>query len=317
MVDNLVFSINAVLPIFLIMIFGIFLKEIKMLDSNGAKQMNAILFNFALPIKLFCDVSSANMAELMDLPLIGYSIITSIIWFFVCWGCAIVFVKERSMKGAFIQGTYRSNYAILGLPLVNSIMGGNVSKAAIVTTFVIPLFNVLSVLILTIYSGEKVSIKETLVSSAKNVVKNPIIIGILCGIIFSILPISLPQTINKSLGYISDLSTPMALMSIGASMDFGKLKSRIKPALIVSFLKLIGMPLAFLPIPIFFMNMSAENIVILYVMYAAPTAVSSYVMAVYMNSDESLASNIILCTSLLSIFTYTFGVYLLKTMGII
>ena len=316
MIDNLLFSINAVLPIFLIMIFGIFLKEIKMVDHNGAKQMNAILFNFALPVKLFCDVSSSNLAEMMDLQLIAFAVITAFIWFFVCWGCALIFIKDRSMKGAFIQGSYRSNYAILGLPLVSSIMGGNAGKAAIITTFVIPIFNVFSVFILTIYSGEQISAKETLISAAKGIAKNPIIIGIVSGIVISLVPFNLPQTIGSSLTYVSDLSTPLALISIGASMDFGKVKARIKPALIVSFLKLIGMPLAFLPFA-FLMNMSAENIVILFVMYAAPTAVSSYVMAVYMNSDESLAANIVLFTSLLSIFTYTIGVYLLKTIGIV
>jgi len=316
MVDNLIFSINAVLPIFLLMIFGIFLKHIKMLDQNGAKQMNAILFNFALPIKLFCEVSASNFADLMDIQLIVFSVLTNCIWYFICWVCALVFVKERKMKGAFIQGSYRSNYAILGLPLVSSIMGANISKAAIITTFVIPIHNVVSVLILTIYSGEQISLKETVSSSAKNVVKNPIIIGILSGALLSLLPFSLPQTLNKSLDYISDLSTPMALISIGASMDFSKVKARIKPTLIVSFLKLVGMPMAFMPIAIY-MNMPVENIVILFVMYAAPTAVSSYVMAVYMNSDESLAANIILFTSLLSVFTYTIGVYWLKTIGII
>ena len=316
MVDNLIFSINAVLPIFLIMLFGIFLKEIKMLDQSGAKQMNAILFNFALPIKLFCDVSSANLAELMDFQLITFSVASTFVWFFVCWGCAVLFIKDRKMNGAFIQGSYRSNYAIIGLPLVNSIMGGTIAKAAIITTFVIPIFNVLSVLILTIYSGEQVSAKETLISSAKGIVKNPIIIGIMSGIVFSLISIPLPQTIGKSLDYVSDLSTPMALISIGASMDFGKIKARIKPALISTFLKLIGMPLVFLPIAML-LNMSAENIIILFVMYAAPTAVSSYVMSVYMNSDEFLASNIILLTSLFSVFTYTIGVYILRTMSII
>ena len=316
MVDNLIFSINAVLPIFLVMLFGIFLKEIKMLDSSGAKQMNAILFNFALPIKLFCDVSSSNLAALMDFQLIIFSVSTSVIWFFVCWGCALVFIKDRKMNGTFIQGCYRSNYAIIGLPLVSSIMGSDVAKAAIITTFVIPVFNILSVLILTIYSGEQVSAKETLISASKGVIKNPLIIGILSGVIFSFASFNLPQAMDKTLGYVTNLSTPLALISIGASMDFGKVKARIKPALLVSFLKLIAMPLVFLPVAML-MKMSAENIVILFVMYAAPTSVSSYVMSVYMNSDEALAANIVLFTSLLSIFTYTIGVYLLKTLGII
>ncbi|MDL2248121.1 AEC family transporter [Tyzzerella sp. OttesenSCG-928-J15] len=316
MLENLVFSVNAVLPIFLVMVIGMVLKKLKIVDYNGAKQMNAVLFNCALPVKLFMDVSSSNFAELMDIKLILYAVGTTLAWFFICWGASFIFAPERQMKGAFIQASYRSNYAILGLPLLNSIMGGNVSKAAIITTFVVPLYNILSVLILTIYSGEKISPKQTLVKAARNVAKNPLIIGILIGIAFSIIKIPIPKAINKTLGYMADLSTPLALVSIGASMDFSKVKAKLKPAMVVAFLKLVAMPLIFIPIA-FLINMPPENIVILFVMYAAPTAISSYVMAVNMGSDEYLASNAILLTSLLSIITYTIGVYILRVMGIV
>ncbi|MDR2898850.1 MAG: AEC family transporter [Clostridiales bacterium] len=316
MFDNLIFSINAVLPIFLVMLFGVFLKQIKIINQTGAKQMNNILFNFALPTSLFLDIAYADLSEIMDFPFIAYSVSVTFIWFFICWAVAYFFIKERTMKGPFVQGSFRSNYAIIGLPLVANILGYDPPKAAIITTFVIPIFNVFSCLILTIYAGEQVSVKDTLIMAAKNIVRNPIITGIFLGILFSLSGLKMPYVLGATIEDISDLSTPLALISIGASMDFEKVRQRMTPALGVCFLKLVGMPLLFMTIA-FFMNMSAENLVILFVFLASPTAVSSYVMATNMGADEYLASNIILLTSLLSIFTFTIGIYVLKAMAVI
>ncbi|MCL2564528.1 MAG: AEC family transporter [Defluviitaleaceae bacterium] len=316
MLENLLFSINAVLPIFLVMIFGLILRRLNIVDSIGAKQMNAVLFNFALPVRLFLDVYRSDFSTLWDTRLILFTVISVVLFFFICWGAGILFMPDRQMKGAFIQGGYRSNYAIIGIPLVTSIMGYTPPAAALVTTFVVPLFNIVSVVILTVYSEEKVGIKEIIKSSAASVAKNPLIIGVLTGILFSLIRIPVPTVFSNTLFHISDLSTPLALIIIGASMNFTKAKERITPTLLACIIKLIAMPVLFLPFAFLF-GISNEGIVILFVLYAAPTAISSYVMAYYMGSDEHLAANIIMFTSMMSIFTYTLGVYILRTLGVV
>jgi len=316
MLENLLFSINAVLPIFLVMLFGLLLKRLNIIDPAGAKQMNAVLFNFALPVRLFLDVYASDFFMLWDLRLILFTVGSILLFFFICWGIGILLMPTRQMKGAFIQGGYRSNYAIIGIPLVTSIMGYTPPAAAIVTTFVVPLYNIISVVILTIYSDEQVSTKKIITSSASSVAKNPLIIGVLTGIIFSLIRIPIPTVFSNTLFHISDLSTPLALIIIGASMNFAKAKERISPTLLACAIKLILMPVLFLPFAFLF-GISNEGIVILFVLYAAPTAISSYVMAYYMGSDEHLAANIVMFTSMMSIFTYTLGVYALRVLGVV
>jgi len=314
--ENLIFSINAVLPIFLIMIFGMALKRLGVIDPTGAKQMNAVLFNFALPIRLFLDLYSSDFFALWDVRLIIFTASSVLVFFFICWGLAIWLMPDRRMKGAFVQGGFRSNFAILGIPLVASIMGYTPPAAIIIITVVVPLFNILSVFILTVYSGEEVNPKKIMVSSAKSIAKNPLIIGVVTGIVFAFIRIPIPSVLSSTLFHIADLSTPLALIVIGASMNFSKIKERISPTLLVCALKLIAMPLLCLPLAFLF-GLSNDAIVVLFVMYAAPTAIASYVMAYYMDSDEHFASSIIMFSSMLSIFTYTIGVYILRTVGIV
>lgn len=316
MLDNLIFSINAVLPIFLVMLFGMALKRLNIIDPVGAKQMNAVLFNFALPVRLFLDIFASDFLAVWDTQLIAFTVGSLLLFFFICWGIAIAFIPSRKMKGAFIQGGFRSNFIIIGIPLVASILGYTPPAAVVITTFVVPLFNILSVIILTIYSGEEVKPKKIISSSAVSIAKNPLIIGVMTGILFSLVRIPLPTAVSNTLFHISNLSTPLALIVIGASMNFSKVKERLKPALMVTALKLIVMPLLFLPFAFLF-GISNEGIIILFVLYAAPTAIISYVMAFYMGSDEHLTSSIIMFTSMLSVFTYTIGVYILRTIGVV
>ena len=316
MIENLIFSINAVLPIFLIMIFGMALKRLGVIDPAGAKQMNALLFNFALPIRLFLDLYVSDFSELWDVRLMIFTAGSVLVFFFICWGLAIWLMPNRQMKGAFIQGGFRSNFAILGLPLVASIMGYIPPAAIVIITVVVPLFNILSVFILTVYSGEDVSPKKIMSSSAKSIAKNPLILGVIAGFLFALIRIPIPAVLSSTLFHIADLSTPLALIVIGSSMNFSKVKERISPTLIVCVLKLVVMPLLFLPLAFLF-GISNDGIIVLFVMYAAPTAIASYVMAYYMDSDEHFASSIVMFTSMLCIFTYTAGVYILRTIGVV
>lgn len=316
MLENLLFSVNAVLPLFLVMIFGLVLKRLNVIDPSGAKQMNSLLFNFALPVRLFLDVYGSDFFTLWDVRLISFTMGSMIVFFLICWGLGIALMPTRKMKGAFVQGSFRCNYAIIGIPLVSSIMGHTPPSAVIATAFVIPLSNILSVFILTVYSEEEVSPKEILISSAISLRKNPLIIGVVAGTIFSLIAVPIPRALSSTLSYISNLSTPLALIVIGASMNIGKAKERLKPTLIVSLLKLFVMPVLLLPFAFLF-GISNEGLVILFVLYASPTAISSYVMAYHMGSDEHLTANAILFTSMMSIFTYTIGVFILRIVGVV
>jgi len=316
MLNDLMFSVNAVVPIFLVMLLGIVIRKIGLIDAHTTSQINAMVFKVAFPVNIFANVSGADFSQILDVRFMLFTIISLIIFFLICCGVAAILVPDKKMKGAFIQGSFRGNYVIIGISLVPGILGFDSVLSVATIILVIPLFNILSVIILTIHSGQKLASKGMLLSIVLGIVKNPLIIGIFAGICFSLLPVNMPFILDTSINFVSDLTAPLALLIIGASMDFSKVKARLSPTVIACALKLVIMPLIFIPIAMH-MGINTEGIVILFVLYSAPTAVASYVMASNMGSDGQLASNIILLSSLFSIFTCTAGVYILRVIGVV
>jgi len=278
--------------------------------------MNALVFKVALPIMLFNTVHGSDFSKMLDLRFILFLIASIIVFFFICWAVAVILIPDAGQKGAFIQGSFRGNYVILGVALATEILGVTPIISATGVIIVVLLFNIFSVIILTVY-GEKKSASGNFLSSIfMSIVTNPLIIGIFAGIVTTILGIEIFPLLNTPINMVSSLATPLALLLIGASLDFSKIKDRLRLTLIAGVLKLIVKPLIFLPMAIW-AGVSQEGIVVLLVLYAAPTAITSYVMASNMGSDEHLASSVVLFTSLASILTYTIGVYILRAIGIV
>lgn len=316
MLDNFIFSINCVLPLFIILAVGFLLRNVGIIDNNAVNKMNSVVFSAALPTMLFRDIAECNFMDFFDLKLVIFSVITTIIIYFLLLAISTLFFKERKKAGSFIQGSFRGNFVILGLPLLNNILGSHSGMALLITAFTVPLYNVLSVVALSYGASIKGQGFKAVGSAFKNIIKNPIIIGILAGIPFSLFKVEFPIFIKSSLNYMAELTTPLALIAIGASLTLDKVKKEIKGSLLASAMKLVIMPVIFLKFAYRF-GFTGEAFVILYIMYAAPSAVSTYIMASNMNNDADLAANIVMVTTLLSVLTFTIGIYVIKTLGII
>jgi len=265
---------------------------------------------------LFKTVYGSDYSQMLDRKFIAFLTLSVIAFFFICWLLALKMIKDDKKKGAFIQGCFRGNYAILGIALSAEVLGFTPTIAITGVVIIVPLFNILSVIILTIYGDQKFESKYIITTILKSIATNPLVISIFAGIVLTLLNIEIIPLLDTPLNMVSSLATPFALLVIGASLDFSKIKERLKFTLAASFLKLIAMPAIFVPLAIL-IGISIEGIVVLYVLYAAPTAIASYVMAAHMGVDEHLASNIVLFTSLASILTYTIGVYILRVVGIV
>lgn len=317
MLENFIFSINCVLPLFIILTVGFILRRVGIIDHNAVKKMNAVVFTVALPVTLYRDISESRFMDYFDLSLVIFSIVTTIIIFLLLWAFGAVFYKDRKKAGSFIQGSFRGNFVILGLPLIGNILGGAQSgMALLITAFTVPLYNILSVIALTYGGSEKEQGSGAVADACWNIAKNPLLIGILAGIVVSLLKIEFPLFISTSINYLANITTPLALIAIGASLTAGKVRLGLKDALLASVMKLVIMPVIFLIIA-FNMGFTGEAFVILYIMYAAPSAVSTYIMAENMNCDSDLAANIIMVTTIISVFTFTLGIYVIKTLEII
>ena len=312
--SNLIYSINATLPIFLLIILGKVLKTTKIINDEFTKTADRYVFRIALPALLFSDLTENNVGSAFDGKYVLFCFSVTIFSFAVLWGLTEKFMKNEEQKGAFIQGSYRSSAAILGLAFINN-MYDSVGMAPLMIIGCVPLYNIFAVIILTLKGdngGKKPNMKETFI----NVMKNPILLSILIALPFALLNLHFPSFVNKAIGSVANTATPLALISIGASFEGKKALKKMKPTLLASFIKLILLAGLFLPLAVFFGYRNQELMALL-VMLGSPTTVSSYIMAKNTGNDGILTSSIIVLTTLLSSLTLTLWIFVLKSFGVL
>ena len=312
--SNLIYSINATLPIFLLIILGKVLKTTKIINDEFTKTADRYVFRIALPALLVSDLTENNVGSAFDGKYVLFCFSVTIFSIAVLWGLTEKFMKNEEQKGAFIQGSYRSSAAILGLAFINN-MYDSVGMAPLMIIGCVPLYNIFAVIILTLKGdngGKKPNMKETFI----NVMKNPILLSILIALPFALLNLHFPSFVNKAIGSVANTATPLALISIGASFEGKKALKKMKPTLLASFIKLILLAGLFLPLAVFFGYRNQELMALL-VMLGSPTTVSSYIMAKNTGNDGILTSSIIVLTTLLSSLTLTLWIFVLKSFGVL
>lgn len=314
MLDSFVFSLNATLPVFLVIVAGMILRKLGLFPESYASMTDKYVFKAALPVLLFKDISEMDFRQDFDVKFVLFCAFVTVVMFLGVWGLSALFIKDKSMVGAFAQGSARGSAAILGIALATNIYGSS-GLAPLMVLSAVPLFNVLSVIILTVSAehGEK---KINVAKLLKNIITNPIIIGILAGIPFSLFDITLPTVVSKAVSSISATATPMALLAIGASFSFAEAKKKLLPSVAASFIKLFALPLVFLPVAIAF-GFRDSALVAIFVMLGSPTTVTCYIMSKNMNNDHVLSSNIVMLATLLSSVSVTFWVFVMKYISLI
>lgn len=313
MLDSFIFSLNAALPVFFVMLVGKLLNRIGLFSENYASATDKFVFKAALPVLLFRDISSMDFQHDFDVKFVVFCALTSLVMFLAVWVISFAFIKDKSMVGSFVQGSARGSAAILGIALATNIYGSS-GLASLMIFAAVPVFNVMSVIILACSSGSMngISFKGIL----KSIVTNPIILGILAGLPFSIFDITLPSIVVGAVDSIAKTATPMALISIGASFSLSEAKKKFLPSLSASLIKLFVLPLVFLPVAVLF-GFRDSSLVAIFVMLGSPTTVTSYIMAKNMDNDGTLASNIVMLATLLSSVSVTFWVFVLRQMSFI
>lgn len=313
---NLVFSLNATMPIFFMMVLGVWLKKIKFLDENTTSKLNQLVFKIFLPALLFMDLAKEDFITIWDGKLVLFCFLTTLLSI----GIAFVFslkCKDKAERGEIIQGAYRSGAATLGIVFMTNIYD-NASMVSLMIIGSVPLYNVAAVVILylTSYQSEEHLKAQLWKKTAKNVVTNPIIIGILLGILWSVLKLPQPPMFTKTVTYLGNMASPLALIALGASFTFCDIKEKWKETAFVTFNKLITWCILFLPAAIY-MGFREEKLVAILVMLGSATTSSSFVMAKNMGHKGAISSCAVMVTTLLSSFTLTFWLFILKMGGYI
>lgn len=321
MLASFIYSLNAILPIFILVALGFVLKKTKLLSEAFFSASEKLVFKLALPVMLFLEVSGAELSDDFIAPLVIYCSLGIIVLFFTLCLIVPIFVKDNAKRGALIQGIYRSNFAILGIPLAEN-MFGDVGRTniAFVIPFAIILFNILAVVLLTVFAPDEekknISAAAVVKDIIFNILKNPLIIAVVLGIPFMLFKWLLPAAADKTLNYIGALSTPLALMSLGANCDAGEFKNRLGQSIIGALCKTVAVPAVtvFVAAIIGFRN---DQLGTVFILFGAPTAVTSYIMAKQMKSDYILAGQILLFSTAMCLGTIFAGAFILKYTGLI
>lgn len=313
MFQDFMFSINATLPVFLVIVTGYIMMQKKVLNGAFVSAANKFIFGVSLPALLFQDIAGSNIKEVFDLKYLIYCVVVTSVSFWGIWGVTKLFMKDKSMTGAFVQASFRGSAAILGIAFIQNIYG-NTGMAPLMIVGSVPLYNMYSVIVLTFEA--KTQSENQIKHAFINICKNPIILGIAAGLLGSALNFYeyCPVILSKFIKNLAVMASPLALITIGAGFEGKKALAKIKPTMISSFIKLMGLPALFLPIAIM-MGFRGDKMIALVIMLGAPTTVSCYIMAKNMDNDEVLSSSVIVATTLLSSITLTLWIYLLKTFG--
>lgn len=313
--DNLLFCLNATVPVFMLMVLGFFFRKIHLFDDPFVSKANKFVFTVALPVLVFQDLATTDFISSWDGKFVLFCFGVTVISIILAFALSLFFRKHYS-QGEFIQAAYRSSAALLGIALIQNIYG-DAGMAPLMIIGSVPLYNIMAVVVLEFFKPKQTAFNKKLIAETlKGVLTNPILIGIFLGILWSLLRIPMPQMLDKTLGYVSNLATPLGLMAMGASFDFKKAFGCLKPALVCTFMKLIGFAALFLPLALSLGFRDSQMIAIL-VMLGSATTVSSYVMAKNMGHDGVLSSSVVMLTTFFSAFTITLWLFVLRTGGFI
>lgn len=314
MFDNIVFTANIVAPVFLIIAVGYFARRKKIINEVFVDVTSKLVFQISLPVFIFLEISTLDLSQVFDVDQITFITSATFITYLLIWISTIPYIKNAEDKGAFIQGAFRGNYAIVGLALISNLFGEDaLGKATLILAFLLPVYNVLAVIVLTVPKHQgKIKFK----SIFTDIIFNPLILAVIIALPFSFFKIRLPEMFISTGNYFADLALPLALVGIGGSLNIENLKRASTLAFSSSIIKIVILPLA-LTLAAIFLGYRNDDLGIMFIVFACPTAIASFVMADVMGANSKLAGNIIMISTLGSVFTIATGILLLKSFHLI
>ena len=313
MLDNLILCLSAILPLLLVVIVGYGAKRAGLIREQDVPRANKWAFSVFMPLMCFNNIYSSNLSSALRPQLIVFTVAA----IFAVYGLSVLFavcaVRRRESRSAVIQGLFRSNYTILGLPLAAGLTAdGDIGVAAVLGAVVVPLFNVLAVVTLEAYNGRRPDAKKLLLG----ILRNPLIVGSLAGILFLALGIRLPEVIEKPVRDLGRAASPLMLFLLGAFFNFRIMGGSRANLTSVCLGRLIIFPALVLGCAAA-LGFRGIELISLLAVFASPAAVASFTMAEQMGADAGLAGGIVVTTSFLSAFTLFGWCFLLKTLSMI
>ncbi|WP_017223742.1 AEC family transporter [Moritella dasanensis] len=309
--QSLYFSFSVTGPICILLFLGYFLKRIKFFNDAFVDIASKLVFKVTLPALLFLSIVNSDKTVEINATYIAFGLMANIAFFlFITFACKLC-IKDKQNHGVIIQGGFRSNTAIIGLAYVANVYGDSgVALAAVYVAFTTVLYNILAVICLTPTQSKfgLAGLKDLL----RSIAKNPLIIGIMLGVLCLTLNIKLPTVLVSTGQYFANMTLPLALLCTGATLNLSALRSDGSHAWFASFFKLLLAPILITG-SAYLWGFSQLEVGLLFFMTAGPSASASYVMARSMGGNADLAANIIATTTAGSIITCSLGISILHS----
>ena len=331
LLDIFLFTVNAILPLVLLILLGYLLKKVGILSKEFLTKGNKVVFRVCLPTLLFCNISS--LESIREIPLNAVLFALAVIVLLVTIGYLSTFVtRDGKQKGVMMQCVFRSNFALIGIPLAEMIGGSQgVTIAAILSAITIPIYNVLAVIVLSVFLEEKGNHSAS--KQLKSIATNPLIIGVVLGLLTLTLKQALAGSvildqlaklsfIDTTLNYISRTATPLALLVLGGQFEFSSVKGYGKQIVVATLARTVIAPLlgvfgAYALMASHVTHFEPAAIATFIALFGTPVAVSSAIMADEMNNDGQLAAQLVVWTSLTSILTLFVFIFASRMIGIL
>lgn len=324
--EDIIFAFNAVLPIILMIVIGYILKKINLIEDEMAKKLNTLVFKLFLPAMLFLNVYKIQSFAEIDFSFVIFAVGITVSLFLVGIPVIHIFFKENRQRSVLLQGIFRTNYALVGIPLAGSLFGeeGEII-ASLLSAFVVPTFNILAVICLTVYSsGDK---KPSLKAVLKGIVKNPLILSIAAGLVtlgiravfvkYGIeFRLSSITPVYKTLTYLSNVATPIALIVLGARFELSAVPKLKKQIIFGTVMRVAVVPVIGISLALALNRFSGAQFACFISLFCTPIAVSSVPMAQEMGADSELAGQLVVWSTLFSALSIFFASYILKVIGI-
>jgi predicted permease len=311
---NFLFSLNVVAPLFVLMATGYVIRQIRFVTEDFLSQLNKLVFKFCLPIMLFQDIRLSYKGDFSNTKLIFASLIGIATVIFLSFVIVPLLVKRKAQRGSIIQGIYRSNFLIYGMPLAVGMYGDSAVAAISMLMFImIPFYNVAAVIILSIYS-ETGTHKVTFKSVLYDIVTNPLILGCFFGLLGGMIHLQLPRFLNVPLAQLAGTAAPLALFVMGGEFKFRSLRNNLLKVIAVTAARLLIVPVAALSLFIY-MGFRDVDLAVLLCIFATPAALAGYIMSKNMGTDGELSGQIVVLTTACSCVTIFFIIYFLRTWG--
>lgn len=326
---DLLFTANAVLPIVIIIAIGYLLKRLKVLTPEFLSVGNKVVYRFLLPILLFYNIYNIEDFSVINWGFVLYGIVGVVVVFALAIPLYCLFTRDNGQRGVLIQSAFRSNYAIIGIPLATALFGqAGAAAASLMSAFTIPLFNILAVVTLSIFNKNDEKTRINVGKILLGIVKNPLIIGVVSGLAvlgvrallnlgnvsFRLADVDFLYSTIKSLGAVA---TPLALLILGGQFQFSSVKALWKPIVLGTVVRTVIVPAAALLLAsVIFKDLAGEYYSTYVAVFGTPVAVSSAVLAKEMDGDDELAGQLVVWTTVVSSLTVFATILTLRLLGI-